>query len=489
MYSTMRKLVYHLCFIVIFALNVGAQTTPPYTGEDLTGTQEGKGNTRIGKVVRVKDWLYTEISFNEWYKKRGQVAPHTTQGLLCNPYRVDGTTLNFNCGIPQGFTGHVPIYSAGNRWPFVGPQQPQPNYKSLDEDAGLYFKNGVVIQTNEPLFVAGSPSGPFAVNKTPYSIILTVGLFPGNEQPGQCMTPVNPGDSVAIPVPPQGWWNDAIPELYTSVAGLHPLDIHGWHHSSHSAIYPSGTGHPDFGTPGFAYTLNTKHGTANFLPHYLWGGLNSNEGYDPIVSGDPGYGVAFYLDDVLQGVVDIVPDPQNPYEADATVVALAAHNPHEGDAGFGATQLKCMPVYDSVKRSLYRFIPHGEAQKLIESMKQSGHPSAQKRYRSNANAVVNDIPLPPVIPGDSTTSIAQSSNWRIKSPIQLSLLSNKKILKVTSKQPIAVTLFNAQGKQVYRNKNRHSNQSVDLRYCNAGVLFLHYSSKHSRGTQRVVLCN
>jgi hypothetical protein len=65
------------------------------------------------------------------------------------------------------------------------------------------------------------------------------------------MTSIAPGETVAMPLPPKGWYGERTPEIYVSVAGLDPVDAVGWRVSN---TLP--------GTPGFAYTFGGKYSGA-----------------------------------------------------------------------------------------------------------------------------------------------------------------------------------------------------------------------------------
>ncbi len=459
----MKRLIALFSLLHIVFAHAQLNDTPPYNGSDHIDGTQGSGATRAGKVVRTDQWTYSGDAFDEWFKKRGSIDPSLDNHLICNPYRADGTALSTGVAMPTNFTGHAPVYSFKNWWPNIGPLQPSQGHCGLCGDIGPYFQQGERVAISAELFVEGG-SGPVVTNETPYSMVLTIGSFPGNEQPGQCLTPVNPGETVALPLPPQGWWNDAIPELYASVAGLHPHDILGWHHSSHSPIYPaSGLNLPDFGTPGFTYTLNSKFGTASFLPDYIFGGLHSAEGYDPIVSGDPGYGIALYVNDVLQGVIDIQPDPNDPYVADAHLVALSSINPELGDAGFGATQLRCFPTYQKDSPAEYKFITHETAIQLIDTYRnQGGWTAVYKQYQSNRNAIVSDIPLPDIIPGDPVLGAEnETDDLLVLYPNPLRNKININCLEKNS----SLTIYKMDGLEVYQNLDlQKGEQSIDISY-------------------------
>ena len=194
---------------------------------------------------------------------RGQINPACVTGLLSNPYRLDGTSLNRGAYIPDGFTGHIPIFTEGNMWPYVGSSQPTPPHGDLNCDTGLYYVNGEAVKTsNEDLLVEGT-SGAYLINKTPYSITLTSGMYPGNEMPGQVMTMIYYDSTqslrVPVPIPPYGWYahsglEGTVPEMYVSVAGLDPLDAVGWHYSCMPACTTPG----DLGVPQFAYNFASR---------------------------------------------------------------------------------------------------------------------------------------------------------------------------------------------------------------------------------------
>ena len=291
-----------------YSAPTGVATALPYVGADDADPSAGTGLIRSGPLLRVAGLVYSNDPLAAFHVARGFVDPACQAGLLSNPYRDDGTALNAGYAIPSTFTGHVPVFTEGNMWPFVGPNQPQPPHGNLAADAGIYLVGGRLTTTQRPLLVPGE-SGATIENLTPYGILVSSGSYPGDEQPGQVMTPIAPGQTVPMPIPPKGWYPDAsgnprVPELYVSVAGLDPMDVVGWHDSNTV---------PDYGTPGFAYTLGGKY---TIIPGqsvpYLFVGFNRNEGYDPILSADPGYGVELYMQaaggaSTLVAVTDIVP--------------------------------------------------------------------------------------------------------------------------------------------------------------------------------------
>ena len=367
-------------------------------------SENGPGLSRNGKVARFANWVYpaNQDVLAPWRADRGFVLPSQIPGLLSNPYHKTGLAMNIFAGVPNNYTGHVPVYSEGNFWPFVGPQQILPNNQGVDrdlvQDAGLYFVNGQVVATEEPLFVAGD-NRLKAVNQTDYSYLITAGSFPGTEQPGQVMNILNPGETITVPLAPNGWWPDAVvPETYSSVAGFNPLHAPGWHHSSWSpSEYPGGIQARDFGTPGFAYNLDPN---VDFRPgitnNVLFAGLRSAEGYDPLISGDPGYGLAFYTDGELQGVIDM--QLTDEYNAVATLVAQNRHNPANRQQGPITVASAIIAVQPS-EQGEYRYITHSAAQALISEFRnQSGWTTITETYDSNPQAVALDPIVDPVLP-------------------------------------------------------------------------------------------
>lgn len=335
--------------------------TPPYRGSNFADGRSGAGMIRRGPLARVNGWVYTGDALSAFRRARGGVRPAMLPGLLSNPHRSDGTALSAGYYIPSTFTGHIPVFTEGNRWPFVGPAQPQPPHGDFEADAGLYFVNGASVNTVEPLLVPGA-EGAIVVNKTPYSVLLSSGSYPGNEQPGQTMTPISPGETAALPIPPKGWYPDAsgnprVPELYASVAGLDPVDAVGWHVSNTS---------PDYGTPGFAYTFGGKYTKIPGQPRdFLFVGFNKNEGYDPSLSGDPGYGVALYTRDASGGadalvaVTDIRPTGTGRARQD--LWALPQMNPQVNAQG----GLSAFPAAIEGTTFVYTLVTHEAAQGLL----------------------------------------------------------------------------------------------------------------------------
>jgi hypothetical protein len=269
--------------------------TPIYTGGlPISAPTAGLGMMRGGMVARVDGYVYGSDALAPFKKDTAVVKPSSMPHVLSNPHRKDGTALNAHYAWPENFTGHVPVYTEGNWWPFVGKDQPQPPHSDLAADSGLFFRDGKLVDpvaVADPLVVPGE-TGAFVVNKADVSVLITSGSYPGNEQPGQVMTPVNPGETKPMPIPPLGWFPDGsgtprVPELYASVGGLDPMDAPGWHKSGATM---------DYGTPGFCYTFGGRY-TEMLGNQWLFAGFNGNEGYHPPISGDCMYGVALYVED------------------------------------------------------------------------------------------------------------------------------------------------------------------------------------------------
>ena len=134
------------------------------------------------------------------------------------------------------------------------------------------------------------------------------------------------------------------------MAGLDPLDVPGWHVGNTS---------PDYGTCGFAYNFASFYNGGNLLL-----GFNKNEGYDPINSGDPGYGVSLYIDNVLSAISDLYSTGSNTAKQD--LWALPKYNPKVNGQG----GLSAFPVVAEGTKVEYKFISHQQAQSLLSS--QSG---------------------------------------------------------------------------------------------------------------------
>ncbi len=396
----MRKLSFSfaLAFLMLKATTAQVSSTPPYTGAD-HWTSDGQALNRTGVVNRLTSDAYKGDVLAEWRKKRGYVDPGTVKGMLSNPYHETGTGLSYGYGIPAGFTGHVPVYTEGNNWPFIGPNQPQPPHVNLGADAGIYLQNGQAVNTTEPLLVKGSDGGT-VVNRTQHGVLLTAGSYPGNEQPGQVMTPLAPGASAPLPIPPKEWYlqpngSPRVPELYVSVANLNPLMAPGWHHSSFSNAYGGGGG-TDYGTPGFAYLFSSLYDEMNqgAGDYFLWAGFHKNEGYDPVVSGDPGYGVALYLNNELVAVMDLFLTSSTTAHMD--LWAQGRFNP--GVNGQGG--LSAYPNCREGGQFRYELIPHEDAQSLISG---KGGASVSRDYSGGASNIAPAV-VPPVIPGEGGTT-------------------------------------------------------------------------------------
>lgn len=343
----------------------GVEETPPYVGPNFSDSMTGSGLIRTGPVVRVPGCVYQGDPLEPYRRDTTFVHPATTPHVLSNPYRDDGTGLNAGYYIPADFTGHIPVYTEGNWWPYIGPYQPQPPHGDFEADSGIYFIDGQPVPTVEPKVLRGE-SGAIVRNETGCSILLSAGSYPGNEQPGQVMTPVNPGEEAAMPIPPRGWYPDGsgnprVPELYVSVAGLDPMDVPGWHESNTT---------PDYGTPGFAYTLGAKYTPIEGASQqFLFAGFNKNEGYDPTTSGDPGYGVALYMTEPggsqqLVALTDIY--MTGAAAARQELWAIPRFNPQVNAQG----GLSAFPAGPEGTQFAYVFLEHDAVQELLQG--QSG---------------------------------------------------------------------------------------------------------------------
>ena len=131
-------------------------STPRWTGSEPSDNSYGVQLLRSGPVKLCDNRKCTGDALSDFRVKRGGINPSCETGLLSNPYREDGTSLNQGAYIPDGFTGHVPVFSEGNWWPYIGDDQPLPPHDDLNCDTGAYYQNGErVLTSNEPLFVAG----------------------------------------------------------------------------------------------------------------------------------------------------------------------------------------------------------------------------------------------------------------------------------------------------------------------------------------------
>ncbi len=262
--------------------------TPPYVGPNFMDGTSGENMYRGGPVVRVPGWVYTGDPLAEFRKAKGGIDPARLPNVLTNPWHESGTALNKGYYIPDNFTGHMPVYTEGNNWPVIGPHQPSPPHGDFEADCGVYYQNGTIIETGA-LTVPGE-GGFYVHNKCGYSVLLSSGTYPGNEQPGQVITVINPEECKNLPCPPRDWYHvgpyPRVPELYISVAGLDPMDVPGWHWS----FSPE----RDYGTPGFAYKFDSKYQEVGNNEYVVMPGFAKNEGYCPRTSGDPGYGVLLY---------------------------------------------------------------------------------------------------------------------------------------------------------------------------------------------------
>lgn len=362
---------------------------------------KGDGMSRTGFVNKYKDFKYPENVLSAWKKDKEGISPKLVTGLLSNPYRNDGTALSYGVVIPSDFNGRIPVFTYGNWWPVIGSKQTAPlTYKDLTTDTGAIYINGKVEQSTA--ITRKGIDRVKIVNKTPYSYLVSAGVFPGNEQPGQVMTIIGSNGSGQLPIPPKDWWefnfNDklisAVPEVYSSVAGLNPLDAPGWKHSSWSPKYNGGVQSKDFGTPGFAYVFSSLFGRNDDgfdLTKTLFSGFHTNEGYDPLVSGDPGYGCAFYIDDVLQAVMDI--SLTGTYTAKAILLAQSKHHPGSEKSAFddGISHLKSIIGVAEHTKAEIHYITHDYANILINTNSiKSNWTKVEKIYQSNTKAKVKE---------------------------------------------------------------------------------------------------
>jgi len=390
------KFLILVLFVLMSQTNFSQSTTP---------VEKGEGMNRMGFVHRYNKWVFPNNVLAEWKKNRGGILPNSASGLLTNPYRSDGTGLSYGITIPANFTGKIPVFTEGNWWPTIGSNQTAPlTYSDLDTDTGATYNNGEIINNSNT--TRRGIDRIKIVNKTPYSYLVSSGLFPGNEQPGQVMTIISPNGNGQLPIPPKDWWEfnfngnliSAVPEVYSSVAGLNPLDAPGWKHSSWSPRYTGGIQAKDFGTGGFAYTFGSLFGRndGSFdLTNILFAGFNTNEGYDPLVSGDPGYGCAFYINGEVQAVMDI--SLTTSHTAQAILIAQSKHNPGQEKSAFdnSFSHLKSIIGIQPSQIAEIHYITHSEAKKLIAKYTvQSNWVKAEKKYQSNTQAKVNNIALP-----------------------------------------------------------------------------------------------
>ncbi|WP_027395461.1 family 31 carbohydrate-binding protein [Aquimarina latercula] len=381
----------------------------------------GEGMNRMGFIHRYENWIYPNNILSEWKKNRGDLNPSSASGLLSNPYRNDGTSLSYGITIPNNFNGKIPVFTEGNWWPTIGNNQGAPlTYGDLETDTGATFQNGQIV--NNPNITRRGIDRVKIVNNTPYSYLVSSGTFPGNEQPGQVMTVIPANGEAQLPIPPKDWWGfnfngqfiHAVPEVYSSVAGLNPLDAPGWKHSSWSPRYSGGEQARDFGTGGFAYTFGSLFGRndGNFdLSNVLFAGFHTNEGYDPLISGDPGYGCAFYINGEIQAVMNI--SLTGTHTAQAILVAQTRHNPAPEQSAFGSgfSHLKSIIGVQPGQTAELHYISHEEALKLINTYSSNGSwKRIEKNYQSNTQANVQNVPLPGIIPGNGDSTPTCNDN-------------------------------------------------------------------------------
>lgn len=247
---------------------------------DTGKTESGHNSRRQGPVVKnAKVWEGDPLA-----QYRGPVNGQPTQGaVLSNPNRTDGLAIHRGAdptgtfSKDHGTTAHRDlVYTEGNTF----------------QDG----RGGTVPGTN----IVGIE------NRTDGGVLFAASHSPGFEQPGQALTPVKVGqDGQFVPTPSHTWLNDvglskyAQPEVWVSVTNVDPATVEGWHLSG--ARPDNDPNRVDYGTPAFPYMVNVIDKGPNEMPFF---GMSSNEGFDPVLTGDPGYGMM--LEATRNGKTEVV---------------------------------------------------------------------------------------------------------------------------------------------------------------------------------------
>lgn len=275
-----------------------------------------------------------------------------------------------------------------------------------------------------------------------------------------------------------------MPELYASVAGLHPHDIPGWHYSSFADYYgPSKEN--DYGTPGFAYTLNTKYENSN--SSRLFGGLHTNEGYDPVVSGDPGYGITFAKNNEVQIVLNLEINPGDPYQAKAEMVTHVSFNPEVKQDHWGAFQIICIFAYEASEKPGYTLITHEQARELIKEKIASGWKHKTLDYQSNPNAKVENLALPPIVTGITALNKKYQPPTGSPLPKIITRGNPSRFSYPIKNKSVLVKIMDLKGKTVVKNILCPAS-FIDLSSLQSGVYLIHIANKESfSGLKMIVI--
>lgn len=230
-------------------------------------TEDGESSRKSGKIkIDPSAWRGDPLS--AW---RGTVnGEQPPPNVLSNPARKDGLAI-FRGADPDGsfekdgtVTPHRNlVYTEGNNWP----------------DG----KGGAVAGTNI-LRIENRAGG---------GVLFAGSSSPGYEQPGSALTPVKDGTkNQYVPTPAHGWLKDvglnqySQPQVWVSVKNVDPATVEGWHQSD--ARPDDDPQNEDHGTPAFAYGTIVIDNGPNKNPVFS---MSSSEGYDPALTGDPGYGM------------------------------------------------------------------------------------------------------------------------------------------------------------------------------------------------------
>lgn len=230
-------------------------------------TEAGFHSEKVG-ALRINPKAWSGDPLSKW---RGLVDGKTPPlNVLSNPARTDGLAIPRGAD-PDGVfikqEARVPhrklAYTEGNNWPNAnGGAVPGSNILPIENNAG----GGVLF--------AGS-------------------MTPGYEQAGAALTPVKAGsDSKFVPTPAFGWLESvglsqySQPQVWIAKLNMDPGNVEGWHESG--ARPNDDPAQEDHGTPPFPYGVIVRDQGPGEAPVFSF---SSSEGYDPAITGEPGYGM------------------------------------------------------------------------------------------------------------------------------------------------------------------------------------------------------
>ena len=246
--------------------------------------------------------VYVGDPLEDLRKPRGFVDPRVVNNVLSCPFREEGLPIDDGYGLPDDYTGRMTVYTEGNNWLKIGPTPfNQTDNCGTCDDAGLWFVNGKVgLVKGESITEPGAEEVRIE-NNSEVSMFTTGGMLPGNEQPGQFITVVNPGESKWFPFRPDGWFQgeNLSPERYMSLGGLLVEDGLGWMEACIKKPTNNQYMWEDWGTTGMAYVADASyHGDDVHVQ------VHQGEGYAPQMGGDPGYAIIFWKEGEIYSVQD-----------------------------------------------------------------------------------------------------------------------------------------------------------------------------------------